>query len=475
MSLATVDDPTREELQLLATSETDELATTLYDTIHNSLILRHIIPYLPVSSVLSLAATSRAFRALIRETPGVFRHLDLSHIKAVQFEIDKIDHGGEVWRNVQLDENLTEDDFYSGPLRGIFSTLRRQSILQNVQTLVLDGLSVTSELCHEIINDASFNVRVLSIREVKNLNHGKLRQTLQYACRPTRRAGSPSLKALYVFGPRDVLAAAQQPDPSGASISAEWNQKSQIALASSLQNQGDAWWNKKGRILPRSVSQEWANCMLACQGIIAFDAVLCRGSRHRNSPAYKGGSDLDSAPAVATHALLGCESCHDAPEGLTRPNSGAVANLPLLAPLPLFSSALKAAVNPREPYSSFVPRCMDCIRERYCTSCNKWWCESCYVLPGQSFGGHFETQVTIVDDDDVVNDFDELDFATPTMKKPRVSKSCWECGNNCDDCINLTQRVCKKCCAGYCTTHNEGCSMNHCDWCVSRGRGLGRL
>ncbi|EHK23388.1 uncharacterized protein TRIVIDRAFT_178845 [Trichoderma virens Gv29-8] len=432
MSLATVDDPTREELQLLATTETEEQATTLYDTIHNSLILSHIIPYLPVSSVVNLAAASRAFRALIRETPGAFRHLDLSHVKAVQFEIDKIDHGGEVWRNVQLDENVTEDDFYSGPLRGIFSTLGRQNILHNVQTLVLDGLSVTSELCHEIINDARFNVRVLSIREVKNLNHRKLCQTLQYACRPTRRAGSPSLKALYVFGPRD------------------WNQRSQMALASSLQHQGDAWWHKKGRILPRSVSQEWADCMFTCQGIIAFDAVLCQGPRHRNSPAYKGGSDLDSARAVATHALLGCESCHEAPEGLTRLNSSAVANLPLLAPLPLFSSSLKAAVNPREPYSSFVPRCMDCIRERYCTGCDKWWCESCYVLPGQSLGGHFETQ-------------------------PRVSKSCWECGNNCDDCIGRTQRVCKKCCAGYCTTHNEGCSMNHCDWCVSRGRGLGRL
>jgi hypothetical protein len=58
----------------------------------------------------SLAATSRAFRTLILETPGVFRHLALSHIKAVQFEIAKIDHGGEIWRNVQLDENLTEDE-----------------------------------------------------------------------------------------------------------------------------------------------------------------------------------------------------------------------------------------------------------------------------------------------------------------------------------------------------------------------------
>ncbi|KAL7797392.1 hypothetical protein V8C37DRAFT_370954 [Trichoderma ceciliae] len=475
MSLATVDGPTREELQLPATAVTEEPATGLYDTIRNSLVLSHVIPYLPVSSILNLAAASRAFRALILETPGVFRHLDLSHIKAVQFEIDGIDHGGEVWRNVQLDENLTEDDFYSGPLRGIFSTLQRQNILQNVQTLVLDGLSVTSELCHEIINDAIFNVRVLSIREVKNLNQGKLRQALQYACRPTRRAGSPTLKALYVFGSRDVLAAVQQPDPSGTSIITAWNQKSQGALVSPLQHEGDAWWHNKGRIIPRSVNEEWADCMLACQGLIAFDAVLCQGPRHRNSPAYKGEANSDNAPAVATHALPGCESCHNAPEGLIDLDSSSVANLPLLAPLPLLSSSLRAATTPKEPCSSFVPRCLDCIRERFCTGCNKWWCESCYELSGHILWSHFALHVAAVDTE-TANSFGNLGLSTPAMKpKPRVSKSCWECGSNCDTCINRTQRVCKKCCAGYCTTHNEGCSMNHCDWCVSRGRGLGRL
>ncbi|KAL7806746.1 hypothetical protein V8C26DRAFT_415794 [Trichoderma gracile] len=469
MSLATVNDPTRFEIRILSPLGPDDSGTTLYDTIHNSLVLRHVVSYLPISSIVSLAATSRAFRTLILETPGVFRHLALSHIKAVQFEIDKIDHGGEIWRNVQLDENLTEDDFYSGPLRGIFSTLRRQNILQNVQTLILDGLSVTSELCHEIINDASFNVRILSIREVKNLNHGKLRQTLQYACRPTRRAGSPKLQALYVFGTRDMLTSALQSDPSGMSISAGWNKRSQSALASSLQHQGDVWWHERGRMLPRPVSQEWASCMLACQGIIAFDAVLCHGPRHRNSPAYKGGSDLDSAPAVATYSLAGCEGCHDAPEGVTRPDTSNVASLPLLAPLPILSSSLRAAIKPRDPDSSFVPRCMDCIRERYCLSCDKWWCESCYQLPGQS-------SATTLADDETANSLGDLDLATPTMKlKPQLSKSCWECGNNCETCVNSTQRVCKKCCAGYCLIHNEGCSMNHCDWCVSRGRGLGRL
>ncbi|KAK5995362.1 hypothetical protein PT974_03766 [Cladobotryum mycophilum] len=472
MSLATVDDQTREELQLSAPTVLETPATTLYDTLHNSLVLSHTVPYLPISSLLHLAAASRSFRGLIYQTPGVFRHLDLSQVKSVHFDLDKIDKGGEVWRNVQLDENVTEDDFYSGPLRGVFSPLRRLNILQNVQTLVLDGLSVTAELCHDIISDPAFNVRILSIRDVKNLNQGKLRQTLQYACRPSRPEGSLKLKALYVFGSKDAAPATQS---SSSSISTGWNHKSQDALACSLQKEGDAWWSKKGRIISRPIAEEWVNCMLACEGIIAFDAVLCHGPRHRNSPSYgKGCVQTDGSPAVATYAVSACDSCGDAPEGMTHSDSGSIHTRPLLAPPPLLSSSLRAATTPQEPGSSFVARCFDCIRERYCTGCQKWWCESCYQLPGQGSGG-MATQVVVVDDE-TLNAFGNLDLETPTTKvKSRVSKSCWECGNNCDDCINRTQRVCRKCCAGYCITHNEGSSMTHCDWCVSRGRGLGRL
>lgn len=30
----------------------------------------------------------------------------------------------------------------------------------------------------------------------------------------------------------------------------------------------------------------------------------------------------------------------------------------------------------------------------------------------------------------------------------------------CDECIEKTQKVCKKCCGGYCLVHNEGSSEN---------------
>jgi hypothetical protein len=88
----------------------DENQPTLLQLLSNPLILCHTTPYLPVADTLSLAATSKAFRYLLYQTPQVFRYLDLSTTRSAQFDLEGIDHGGETWRNVQLDENLTEDE-----------------------------------------------------------------------------------------------------------------------------------------------------------------------------------------------------------------------------------------------------------------------------------------------------------------------------------------------------------------------------
>jgi hypothetical protein len=89
--------------------------TTLFHLLSNSLILNHTTPYLPIRDTLNLAATSQDFRELVHHTPGVFRHLSLTSVKAAQFDISGIDHGGEIWRNAQLDENLTEDEYVNTP------------------------------------------------------------------------------------------------------------------------------------------------------------------------------------------------------------------------------------------------------------------------------------------------------------------------------------------------------------------------
>lgn len=286
-----------------------------------------------------------------------------------------------------------------------------------MQTLVLDGLSVTSEICHEIINDASYNVRILSIREVKNLNHAKLRGALQYACRPTRPKESPRLKALYVFGPKDG-----HTDHTNDSISVSWNRRSRDALASSTQLKGDPWWSERGQIVSRPISRDWVSCMASSEGIIAFDTVLCRGPRHQNSPVF--GQPLilgDTAAAAATHAVAGCEGCGKAPEGLTRAGTCAAVTLPALAPVPVMSSSIHAATHPADSSQTFVPRCGDCLRERYCACCNKWWCESCYQLPGQG-QDHGIHGVIVVDEDDSVSSMAQMLHSSETTPKIKVRR-----------------------------------------------------
>jgi hypothetical protein len=91
----------------------DEIHSALLQLLSNPLVLCHMTPYLSCYDVLNLAAASRACRYLIYHTPQVFRRLDLTPVKIVQaqgYDAPGIDHGGQTWRNVQVDENLTEDE-----------------------------------------------------------------------------------------------------------------------------------------------------------------------------------------------------------------------------------------------------------------------------------------------------------------------------------------------------------------------------
>ncbi|KAI1333610.1 hypothetical protein F5Y15DRAFT_339675 [Xylariaceae sp. FL0016] len=434
----------------------------LLELLSNTLVLRQTVPYLPIASLFNLASTCRFLHNLIHQTPGVFRHLDLTRAKSAHFvDVPGIDHGGQVWRNAQLDENLTEDDFYSGPLRGIFHSIRRRNILQDVHTLVLDGLSVTAEFVNDILVDPSYRVRVLSIRGVKNLNERKLMQSLRYVCRPTRPEGTPHLKGLYVFGARDGGASSQPQD-------------------------GDDWYQRKGRLFRRKPAQEWADTLLDCRGVIQFDATLCTSPRHQNSPAY-GRTPVSSArPAVArqwcvaTFALGGCASCGSAPEGLTTYGETPAADLPLLSPVPLQSSSVKAAICPSSPAGSdgsgkaqFVPRCLDCIRERCCFTCDQWWCESCYELTGSEVVAPAVQIVTELNDDMAVDGLtDDLEqlaaFEQPKAKTPKVTRSCWECESSCFDCSANTHKYCMACNNSYCIVHYEGSTATLCDWCSAK-------
>jgi hypothetical protein len=186
-----------------------------------------------------------------------------------------------------VDESLTEEDFYAGPLRGILGRLPLKRILKNVQVLVLDGLSVPADLVREIVAEDRYNVRILSLRESNNLNQSRLQRVLRYATRPTRAEGTPKLRALYFFGSKDTTRPViwEQRDPpstslgvmesEGAQIGAEWNRKSSFALGISIRDDETRWYGSTGRVMKRPLS-DWPETLQACKGLIHLDAVLCR-------------------------------------------------------------------------------------------------------------------------------------------------------------------------------------------------------
>ncbi|KAK5108365.1 hypothetical protein LTR62_008395 [Meristemomyces frigidus] len=385
--------------------------TTLQDILTNSLILRQTTPHLPLRTLLALAATSKSLRLTLtnpNNKPDIYRYLDLSTLPSpatASIESTPIDVGGISWRAERMDESLTEDDFHSGPLRGIFSHLQRQSILSNVQTLVLDGLSVPADLVREVLTEERYQVRILSMRGVRNLNEGRLQQVLRYVVRPTRAEGGLRLRGLYVFGSREpvglrVGGQRQQQQgwedggglgvmaAEGAQIGARWEGERLTGKTGSVDcgDEEGKWYHSTGRVLKR-LQSDWPDTLAACKGIIAFDAVLCRGPRH---DIAKTTSKEFLQATIATVALgpTGCEICHSCPEGSAVFGKSSEDMLPLLGPAPLQASTVRAAQYPNPQYHDengsmprLILRCDDCLRGRWCESCNRWWCEDCYEEP----------------------------------------------------------------------------------------------
>ncbi|KIH91029.1 ubiquitin fusion degradation protein [Sporothrix brasiliensis 5110] len=487
---------------------------TLLQLLTNSLVLAHTAPYLSAHDVLRLAATNRDFRALLYDTPSLFRYLDLSRLQSAvrlgrdhgEALLEPIDRGGQTWRHEQIDENLTEDEFYSGPLRGAFRALSRPGIhtglststltqrgtwLSGVHTLILNNVSVTAELVHEILRSPEYNVRILSLRNAKHCNEVQLRHILRTACRASRPVGTPKLRGLYIFssGRRgdsswdSVLGGYR--NTASSSSSGPHGEKSDES-DDPHPNGDDLWYRGRGRVLPRMLtSAEWAGTLLECRGVLAFDGVLCTAPRHTNSlafgrvPSSASTSRPHLAFAMASFSLDGCASCGSAPDGWTTWGDPAFANtqsrgggsgggddegdpylsrFPLLWPPPLLSSNVRVAMCPegesvhphrfahhrgetpnhahQDPTTSttgssparFIPRCESCVYGRLCALCHRWWCEAC--MPDGENGR-------------------------------LIDYSCRECGPSCHDCVSKIQRQCKRCRQSYCMLHNTGSSPTH--------------
>ncbi|ERF69602.1 hypothetical protein EPUS_01932 [Endocarpon pusillum Z07020] len=381
-----------------------QLPPTLLELLSNTLVLDATLPYLALPTVLRLSAVSTAFHRLIYETPRVFRFLDLHRCRGayVPPSVMPVDSGGHSWRAERLDENLTEDEFYSGPLRGIHTKLSKIGVMKDVQTLVLDGLgSVTHDVLSDILLSDQCNVRILSVIGCKNLNQRKFQRLLHYMCRPGRPEGSPRLKGVYVFGTNEAVAKQSQSRISasreggvtallGAQIGASTTSPPTITTTYPQSNP-NPWFSPTGLVLPLLILEPntWAETLRVCSGIIAFDAVLCTHMHSEMAPYRSDAMNTYLASSamtmpIATYALGsgGCAGCGAAPDDAPVWGQSDVTAFPLASPPP-FSGRLVDAVRPPSiPGSSqeqrLVVGCTWCLSDRHCQCCHRYWCGRCY-------------------------------------------------------------------------------------------------
>lgn len=379
------------------------LPTSLLDLLNNTLVLNHTSPHLGIQGLLSLAATSTAFRDLIFTRSHVFSHLDLTSVKSCQKLLPEIDE-----RDAPEFFSLGTDNYYARSLRNVFSSLKARNVLQDIRTLVLDGLAVPFCLVREILCDEIYNIRILSLRGVKELSDEKLIGILRYLIRPSRKE-PPKLKGLYYFTPTrgdaDYSAANlrlyQRQQQGGVTISLGTQLGAGASSSGALHrefvqsswHQNNPWYGTTREVfrMEPEIAVQWASLLAVCEGLIAFDAVLCR--QHNNVLAHpevghvstrSAETIYDARPALATISLSGCQKCGSSPEGPACPGKSPEFQLPLLAPPHIHSSSVKAAQRLGTnglPHPQFIARCRQCVKDRWCERCNAWWCESCYTTP----------------------------------------------------------------------------------------------
>lgn len=305
-----------------------------------------------------------------------------------------------------MDENLTEDEFYSGPLRGVLSKLSARKILPNVHVLVLDGLaSVTADIIEEICCTEQYDVRILSVIGCPNLNQRKLQGLMKYLCRETRPVGEPRLKGLYVFGAGSSVEFPGRYSRVGVPMLSGITRAEGATLGSapfsanfgsSRECDGDLWYAPTGKILVEGHAQRssWEEILQFCKGIIAFDAVLCT-TMHEEIAPYLHEASKDyleqhkaGIPPMASIALgpEGCSGCGKAPKGTPVWGESDAMEFPMLRPPP-FSGRVIDAVRPpklRGSQRRLIASCSWCLANRHCESCHRWWCGECYDPRGRS-------------------------------------------------------------------------------------------
>jgi hypothetical protein len=202
-----------------------------------------------------------------------------------------------------------------------------------------------------------------------------LRQLLRHLCRPSRPEGTPRLQGLYVFS-------APRHSPGHSS------------------DGGDCWYTATGDALGAHRSGQrsgWEETLVACQGIISFDAVLCTHMHADMAPVLHPaskdalGNDKPGIPPMASVALgpAGCAGCGRAPHGAPVWGESHPREFPLLGPPPWSGNLVDAVrpppssrrtndMPPRFPQQRLIVSCTWCLTNRYCKMCHRWWCRDCF-------------------------------------------------------------------------------------------------
>ncbi|KAK6496943.1 hypothetical protein TWF481_001924 [Arthrobotrys musiformis] len=352
----------------------------LVSVLSNNLIFNLIIPRIPIQSLLALLSTSHAIRSLLKSSPDTFRYLDFTSLPIANVDRTPLDRGGISWRAERMDEALTEEEFFSGPLRGIFYSLKQLKILQNVSTLILDEMPVTIDILEEIMLDTTgnFNVRILSVRECffkSNHPRAETKKIFQLIESAVTRPKPPRLKALYLFGAANPATYFDRVD--------ERDEAEQLLPGPVKHLPEDPWYLPLGTShRPIIQSPFWfksgfVKTMENAEGVMKFDFILCRGPSH--DPRYSEKrrlADLASFPLG-----FGCMNCGTSPEGPGVYGKTPSGWLPLLAPPPITTSSVEAAcrppIGPDGKYPELYARCFLCIIDRRCVECRKWICENC--------------------------------------------------------------------------------------------------
>lgn len=354
---------------------------SLLELLFNNVVFENILSNLSLAAIFALSRTSHAYRDFLLRTPNLLRYLDLSNSRGAYIAdtITRIDSGGHSWRAERIDENLTEDEFYSGPLRGVLYKVAKLQQLRSVLTLVLDGLAtVTVDLVTEIVTSKDYNVRLLSIRNCRNVNKPILQQMLRYICRPSRPEGSPRLKGIYVFPPPNHI------------LHGETLLEAQTEDIEKTIDPSSLWYAPSGNLLLEANNKRssWEETLQACKGIICFDAVLCT-HMHAEMAITTLGADSPYKPGIAPLANIalgpdGCSRCGRAPKDSPIWGISDYHEFPLIHPPP-FSGKIIDAVRPPiriSPNGEILPQrlivsCPFCVNVRHCESCHHWWCRDC--------------------------------------------------------------------------------------------------